>query len=123
MFHAFIVCADSVIATDAVLAWLRDQVSCYGIEVADVGAVFSRGDVLCAIIHRFRPDLIEFPLPSEENVSPLETAEFRNQVAFDLLQSEYTLSPPVSVYIDSQFNFQQNESIFFKSVSILPSYG
>jgi hypothetical protein len=47
--------------------------------------------VLCAIIHRFRPDLIEYPLPSEENIDPLVTAAFRNQLAFDIFHQEYGL--------------------------------
>ncbi|CAL8071583.1 unnamed protein product [Orchesella dallaii] len=87
---------DSVIAVDALLSWMRDQVSCYGLEMSDVRDAFVRGDVLCAIIHRFRPDLIEFPLPSEENVEPLHTAAYRNQLAFDLLHEEYGLTHVMS---------------------------
>ena len=63
-----------------------------------MGDAFARGDVLCAIIHRFRPDLIEFPSPSEENVDPLEIAACRNQIAFDFLQQEYSIAP-VSVIL------------------------
>lgn len=82
---------DSVIAIDALLSWLREQVLCYTLEVIDVREAFVQGDVLCAVIHRFRPDLIEFPLPSEENIDPSITAAFRNQLAFDILHQEYGL--------------------------------
>lgn len=87
---------DSVIAVDHLLSWLRDQVQCYSLEVNDVRDAFSEGEVLCAIIHRFRPDLIEFPLPSEENVDPVDAAGFRNQIAFDLLHEEYGLQHVMS---------------------------
>jgi len=82
-----------VVAVDSLLNWLRTQVSCYGLEITDVYDAFARGDVLCAIIYRFRPDLIEFPLLSEENVDPLEIAACRNQVAFDFLHTEYGITP------------------------------
>jgi hypothetical protein len=84
--------SDSVIAVDSLISWLRDQISCYNLEINDVRDAFVRGDVLCAIVHRFRPDLIEYPLPSEENVDPLITAAFRNQLAFDIMHQEYGLS-------------------------------
>lgn len=88
----FAINTDSVIAIDSLLTWLRDQVSCYNLQVIDVREAFVEGNVLCAVIHRFRPDLIEFPLPSEENVDPLMTAAFRNQLAFDILHQEYGIS-------------------------------
>ncbi|CAG7823578.1 unnamed protein product [Allacma fusca] len=82
---------DSVIAVDSLLQWLREQIVGYGLEVSDVCDAFNRGDVLCAIINRFRPDLIEFPLPSEENVDPIDISACRNQIAFDILQEEFGL--------------------------------
>lgn len=87
---------------------MRDQVSCYGLELSDVREAFVNGDVLCAIIHRFRPDLIEYPLPSEENVDPLHTAAFRNQIAFDLLHEEYGLTH-VGILFNICFKYKDND--------------
>lgn len=88
---------DSVIAVDQLLSWLRDQCQGYGLEVNDVRDAFSSGEVLCAIIHRFRPDLLQtYPLPSEENVEPVTGAASRNQLAFDMLSEEYGLQDVMS---------------------------
>lgn len=82
-----------MVAVDSLLNWLRTQVASYGIELDGIYDVFARGDVLCAIIYRFRPDLLEFPLLSEENVNPLEIAACRNQLAFDFFHTEYGIAP------------------------------
>ena len=111
---------DSVIAVDSLLSWLRDQVAGYGLDVSDVCDAFNRGDVLCAIINRFRPDLIEFPLPSEENIDPLDIAACRNQIAFDILQEEFGLNPVgYFAYILSWFcllklSFMVSQAVFLR---------
>ena len=91
---------------DEMLPWFRNQVEPYGVKVEGIQDVFINGDVLCAILHRFRPDLLpEYPLPPEVQQGDDETemAAFRNQLAFDFLRGEYSL---VSVS-------------FFKSIIIL----
>jgi hypothetical protein len=42
---------------------------------------------LCAIIHRYRPDLIDF-----STIKPEDAAE-NNQMAFDILNTELNISP------------------------------
>ena len=38
--------------------WLKKQVKPYGIEVANLSSSWSSGLALCALIHRYRPDLM-----------------------------------------------------------------
>ena len=57
---------------------------------------FQDGRVLCAIIHRYRPDMIDF-----ENLSP-ENIEENNQLAFDILEREFGV-PPVSIVVLYEF--------------------
>ena len=38
--------------------WLKKQVVPYGIKVVDLSSSWSNGMALCALIHRYRPDLM-----------------------------------------------------------------
>lgn len=38
--------------------WLKKQIEPYGIKVVDLSSSWSSGLALCALIHRFRPDLM-----------------------------------------------------------------
>ena len=79
---------DSVVRPEALLAWLADQTASYdGATVSDLGPSFCSGIALCAIIHRYRPDLLDFRQLNRE------TAAENNQRAFDLLQKEYGIVP------------------------------
>ncbi|KAI4497933.1 hypothetical protein M0802_007049 [Mischocyttarus mexicanus] len=80
--------ADSQVHPDVLLRWLQKQVALYeGIHIEDMGASFKSGLAICAIIHRYRPDLIDF--------YSLQTAEAttNNQLAFDILEKELGISP------------------------------
>ena len=60
------------------------------VHVEDMTTSFKNGLVLCAIIHRYRPDLIDFHALSADNVAS------NNQLAFDTLERELGI-PPVSI--------------------------
>jgi hypothetical protein len=69
---------------------LKKQVALYdSVHVEDVTHSFKNGLVLCAIIHRYRPDLLDFHALSAENIAA------NNQLAFDTLERELGI-PPVS---------------------------
>ncbi|XP_046822766.1 protein-methionine sulfoxide oxidase mical3a isoform X3 [Vespa crabro] len=80
--------ADSQVHPDVLLRWLQKQVALYeGVHIEDMGASFKSGLAICAIIHRYRPDLIDF--------YSLQTTEAatNNQLAFDILEKELGISP------------------------------
>ncbi|KYN43906.1 Protein MICAL-3 [Trachymyrmex septentrionalis] len=53
--------ADTQVHPDTLLRWLQKQVALYDkIHIEDIGASFKDGLAICAIIHRYRPDLIDF---------------------------------------------------------------
>lgn len=75
---------------DTLLRWLQKQVALYdSVQIRDMGASFKNGLAICAIIHRYRPNLIDF-----HNLSP-DDAVTNNQLAFDILEKELGI-PPVS---------------------------
>jgi hypothetical protein len=78
---------------DILLRWLKKQVALYDkIHIEDMGASFKDGMAICAIIHRYRPDLIDFYNLNMEDVVK------NNQLAFDTLEKELGILP-VSIYI------------------------
>lgn len=75
---------------DTLLHWLKKQVTLYDtVCVKDMSSSFKDGLALCAIIHRYRPDLVDFPSLQPQNVAA------NNQLAFDILEREFNI-PPVS---------------------------
>ncbi|CAG7733365.1 unnamed protein product [Allacma fusca] len=97
---------------EEILNWFRSHVQPYGLTVDGIQDVYVNGDVLCAIIHRFRPDLLpEFPLPPEvqQGDDAAEQASYRNQLAFDFLKGEYCL-PCIVNGFDSIQNVSANLS-------------
>lgn len=56
-----------------------------------MNASFKNGLAICAIIHRYRPDLIDFNSLKEEDMVK------NNQLAFDTLEKEFDILP-VSIY-------------------------
>lgn len=83
--------ADTQVHPDTLLRWLQKQVALYDkVHIEDMGASFKDGLAICAIVHRYRPDLIDFySLNAKDAVK-------NNQLAFDILEKELNI-PPVSV--------------------------
>ncbi|XP_063986315.1 F-actin-monooxygenase Mical isoform X3 [Diachasmimorpha longicaudata] len=79
---------DTQIHPDTLLHWLQKQVVLYdAVQITDMTSSFKDGLAICAIIHRYRPDLIDFySLKSEE-------VEKNNQLAFDVLEKELGIAP------------------------------
>ncbi|XP_039287410.1 F-actin-monooxygenase Mical [Nilaparvata lugens] len=79
---------DSQVHPDTLLHWLKKQVALYdGVRIEDMTSSFKDGRALCAIIHRYRPDLIDF-----HSLRPTDAAR-NNQLAFDTLERELGISP------------------------------
>lgn len=89
-YFLLIFLADIQVHPETLLRWLQKQVDfCDSVEINDMGSCFKNGLALCAIIHRYRPDLIDFhSLSSEESAK-------NNQLAFDILQKEFNISPVI----------------------------
>nr|CAD7567614.1 unnamed protein product [Timema californicum] len=79
---------DSQVHPDSLLLWLKKQVALYkDVEVEDMTHSFKNGMVLCAVIHRYRPDLIDFHVLHPDDVV------VNNQLAFDTLERELGIPP------------------------------
>ncbi|XP_055230862.1 F-actin-monooxygenase MICAL3 isoform X20 [Gorilla gorilla gorilla] len=79
---------ESVARSSKLLGWCQRQTDGYaGVNVTDLTMSWKSGLALCAIIHRYRPDLIDFDSLDEQNV------EKNNQLAFDVAEKELGISP------------------------------
>ncbi|NWW31771.1 MICA3 monooxygenase, partial [Panurus biarmicus] len=78
----------SVARSSKLLSWCQRQTDGYaGVNVTDLTMSWKSGLALCAIIHRYRPDLIDFDSLDEHDV------EKNNQLAFDIAEKEFGISP------------------------------
>ncbi|XP_011172148.2 F-actin-monooxygenase Mical isoform X2 [Solenopsis invicta] len=79
---------DTQVHPDTLLRWLQKQVTLYDkVHIEDMGASFKDGLAICAIVHRYRPDLIDFySLNAKDPVK-------NNQLAFDILEKELNIPP------------------------------
>ncbi|XP_058793152.1 F-actin-monooxygenase Mical [Phymastichus coffea] len=79
---------DSQVHPDTLLHWLQRQVALYdGVRIHDMGESFKSGLAISAIIHRYRPDLIDYhALKKDDHV-------VNNQLAFDILEKELGIPP------------------------------
>ncbi|NXB33146.1 MICA2 monooxygenase, partial [Eulacestoma nigropectus] len=81
---------ESDIRPNKLLTWCQKQTEGYrNVNVTDLTTSWKSGLALCAIIHRFRPDLIDFEALNEEDVVK------NNQLAFDVAEQEFGI-PPVT---------------------------
>ncbi|NXB01939.1 MICA2 monooxygenase, partial [Cnemophilus loriae] len=81
---------ESDIRPNKLLTWCQKQTEGYrNVSVTDLTSSWKSGLALCAIIHRFRPDLIDFDALNEED------AVGNNQLAFDVAEREFGI-PPVT---------------------------
>ncbi|XP_055506377.1 F-actin-monooxygenase MICAL3-like isoform X4 [Leucoraja erinacea] len=79
---------ETLARSNVLLAWCQKQTQGYkNVNVVDLTASWKSGLALCAIIHRYRPDLIDFQQLNERNV------ESNNQLAFDIAEREFGISP------------------------------
>ncbi|XP_066592367.1 F-actin-monooxygenase MICAL3 [Prorops nasuta] len=82
---------ESQVHPDTLLRWLQRQVALYDtVHIEDMGASFRDGMAICAIIHRYRPDLLDF-----HRLQANEVAK-NNQLAFDILEKELGISPAMT---------------------------
>jgi len=88
------------VPVEVLLLWLQRNTLVYGELAAvseDIVASFKSGMALCAVVHRYRPLLLDFPaLNPQEHLSNL-------QLAFSVLEKE-ALIKPVSSFLNSLCN-------------------
>uniref|UniRef100_A0A8C3WSL5 F-actin monooxygenase n=1 Tax=Catagonus wagneri TaxID=51154 RepID=A0A8C3WSL5_9CETA len=81
---------ESDIRPSKLLTWCQQQTEGYQhVSVTDLTTSWRSGLALCAIIHRFRPELINFDALNEDD------AVQNNQLAFDVAEREFGI-PPVT---------------------------
>ncbi|XP_067863374.1 F-actin-monooxygenase mical1-like isoform X2 [Heptranchias perlo] len=79
---------DSVGGYEELLSWCQQHTEGYkNVKVVDLTTSWKSGLALCALIHRFRPDLINFESLKENSVAE------NNQLAFNITEKEFGISP------------------------------
>ncbi|KFW62622.1 Protein-methionine sulfoxide oxidase MICAL2, partial [Pygoscelis adeliae] len=82
---------ESDIRPNKLLTWCQKQTEGYrNVNVTDLTTSWKSGLALCAIIHRFRPDLIDFDALNEEDIVK------NNQLAFDVAEQEFGIPPVIT---------------------------
>ncbi|XP_060745041.1 protein-methionine sulfoxide oxidase mical3b isoform X3 [Tachysurus vachellii] len=79
---------DSTARSNKLLIWCQEQTQGYRcVCVTDLTTSWRSGLALCALLHRHRPDLIDFEALDESE------AELNNQLALDIAELELGISP------------------------------
>ncbi|XP_016126926.1 protein-methionine sulfoxide oxidase MICAL2-like [Sinocyclocheilus grahami] len=78
----------SEIRPSRLLTWCQKQTEGYkGVNVTDLTSSWSSGLALCALIHRFRPQLIDYDSLNEQDCAK------NLQLAFDVAEKEFGIKP------------------------------
>ncbi|XP_007426639.1 F-actin-monooxygenase MICAL1 [Python bivittatus] len=86
-----LVCKDTSIAYEELLNWCQANTASYhSIKVKDFTHSWKSGLALCALIHHFRPDLLDF-----NSLDPNDPVG-NNQLALDVAEQELGVSPVLS---------------------------
>ncbi|XP_078276582.1 F-actin-monooxygenase mical1-like isoform X2 [Rhinoraja longicauda] len=79
---------DSVTGYEELLNWLQIHTDGYkNVTVVDLTTSWKSGLALCALVHHFRPDLIDFESLKEESVAE------NNELAFNIAENQFGISP------------------------------
>ncbi|XP_053174674.1 protein-methionine sulfoxide oxidase mical3a [Scomber japonicus] len=79
---------ESIARSSKLLSWCQRQTEGYrNVNVRDLTMSWKSGLALCALIHRYRPDLIDFDSLDERD------QEKNNQLGFDVAEREFGISP------------------------------
>uniref|UniRef100_A0A673GKP6 F-actin monooxygenase n=1 Tax=Sinocyclocheilus rhinocerous TaxID=307959 RepID=A0A673GKP6_9TELE len=79
---------ESEVRPSRLLLWCQKQTQGYrGVDVTDLTSSWRSGLALCALIHRQRPDLIDFDSLNETDCAK------NNQLAFDMAEREFGIQP------------------------------
>ncbi|XP_070762813.1 F-actin-monooxygenase mical2b isoform X1 [Enoplosus armatus] len=79
---------ESEVRPGRLLTWCQKQTQGYrGVDVTNLTSSWRNGLALCALMHRQRPELIDYDSLNEEDVAG------NNQLAFDLAEREFGIQP------------------------------
>uniref|UniRef100_A0A3Q3X3T4 F-actin monooxygenase n=1 Tax=Mola mola TaxID=94237 RepID=A0A3Q3X3T4_MOLML len=81
---------ESEVRPGRLLTWCQKQAQGYrGVDVTNLTSSWRNGIALCALIHRQRPELIDYDSLNEEDVAG------NNQLAFDVAEREFGIQPVI----------------------------
>ncbi|XP_072320611.1 F-actin-monooxygenase mical2b isoform X5 [Eucyclogobius newberryi] len=79
---------ESEIRPARLLTWCQRQTEGYrGVDITDLSSSWLSGTAFCALIHRFKPQLVDFDSLNEED------QEAKLQLAFDISEREFGIRP------------------------------
>ncbi|XP_047452059.1 F-actin-monooxygenase mical2b isoform X2 [Mugil cephalus] len=79
---------ESEVRPSRLLTWCQNQTHGYrGVSITNLTSSWRNGLALCALIHRQRPELIDYDSLNEEDVAG------NNQLAFDVAEREFGIQP------------------------------
>ncbi|CAB3982261.1 F-actin-monooxygenase MICAL3 isoform X14, partial [Paramuricea clavata] len=79
------------VSPDLLLSWCQKHTKGYkNVNIRDMSASWKNGLGFCALIHKFRPDLVDFERLNEDDV------EQNNELAFSVAENELGIPPQIS---------------------------